>query len=66
MTKQKQLWPEGHQCFVSHNLAFNGKFLYFQLEKLSSMDGSSEEIYILRVAKECPEKQLSFPLEAQA
>lgn len=66
MTKQKQLWPEGHQCFVSHNLAFNGKFLYFQLEKLSSMDGSFEEIYILHVAKECPEKQLSFPLEAQA
>ena len=39
MTKQKQLWPEGHQCFVSHYLAFNGKFLCFQLEKLSFFHG---------------------------
>lgn len=56
MTKQKQLWPEGHQCFVSDNLAFNGKFLCFQLEKLSFMAGSFEEICILHDAKECPEK----------
>lgn len=39
MTKQKQLWPEGHQCFVSDNLAFNGKFLCFQLEKLPFFHG---------------------------
>lgn len=49
MTKQKQLWPEDHQCFVSHSLVFNGKFLCFQLEKLYFFHGF-EEIYILHDA----------------
>lgn len=33
---------------------------------LSFMAGSFEEIYILRDAKECPEKELAFPLEIQS